>query len=229
MFLHMRNAFAHRRWRTFGRFHLLVATVLSLGCGMPQGVSVVQSPNPVAIEGRTKFLVASIEADRSVDKAPSQATAFEEAFVQRLVHVARTYRVDVARQGDVADAGRLRLYPHLWIEEYEAMEAGTIRLHMRLRVEVRNERNDLLETVELRGFQESATALDCAPPIELLDSEHNPTTLPEGWWEDGRCAGLGTPHDGGTWPGQTLGIRFGAFVADYLRYRAHGSVRAPRI
>jgi len=196
-----------------GYLAALVATMITLGCGMPQGVSVVQSPNPGAMQGRAAFALMSIGHDPSVAKAPSQASAFEAAFAERVIHVGKTYGLDIVYADDPRSAGRLRIHPHMWIEEVTQLYAGTIWVNIRMRVDVRDAESRLLETVELRGGAQSAWALDCARVR---------------WWEDERCAGAGAPQDPNTWPGRTVGIRFGSFVADYVRYRSTGEVRAPR-
>lgn len=190
---------------------LLVAS--SVGCGMPQGVSVVESRNPDGLLGRGAFVLMAVETDRSVEKAPSQAAAFEAAFVERVVNVARGYGLDVVRDGDPRGAGRPRVVPHMWLEEVEHFYAGTVWVDIRMRVEVLDDDRGVSETVELHSGAQSGWALDCAAGR---------------WWNDGRCAGPGVPQDPNTWPGRTVGIRFGGFLADYLRYRSTGEVRAPR-
>jgi hypothetical protein len=196
-----------------GYLAAVVAALIMLGCGMPQGVSVVQSPNPRAMEGRVAFALMPFGHDNSVAEAPSQASAFEDAFVQRLIHVGKGYGLDIVDADDPRSQGRLRIDPHMWIEEVTQFYAGTIWVDIRMRIDIRDAESRLLETVELQGGAQSAWALDCARPR---------------WWEDGSCAGAGVPQDPNTWPGRTVGIRFGSFVADYLRYRSTGEVRAPR-
>ena len=190
-----------------------VVAVIALGCGMPVGVSVVQSPNPQALQGRTAFALVGMGKDGSVEKAPSQASAFLHAFAERLIHVGKPYGLDIVHEDDPRSQGRLRIEPHMFIEEVEQFYGGTIYVNIRMRVDVRDAKRRLLETVEMRGGAQSGWALDCAQAR---------------WWEDQRCAGPGTPQDPNTWPGRTVGIRFGSFVADYLRYRSTGEVRAPR-
>ena len=192
---------------------LLATAVTSVGCGMPVGVSVIRSPNPDAMAGRTTFVVMDVDRDPSVEKAPSQAAAFEHAFVERLIHVGKAYGLDVVRADDPRSKGRLRVEPRMWVEEVEQFYAGTVWVNIRMRVDVRDTRLALLETVELQGGAQSGSALDCAQAR---------------WWNDDRCGGPGRPQDANSWPGFTIGVRFGSFVADYLRYRSTGQVRAPR-
>src|SRR5262245_52975326 len=131
---------------------------------MPQGVSVVRSPDPGALSHQTSFRLVDAQLDRSCDVAPRQAEAFQEGFRERVIGVGRVYGLDVVEDSESEDEKRIRIEPRISVEEVEQFGGGTIWVDIRLRVDVRDENARLLETVELRDDEQSTWGMACAGP-----------------------------------------------------------------